>query len=160
MTLGSNVTNYIPLWYENLAHVTRRIFPSLPPPPSLTRMRTRKNTAGLRDYRCTYPHIHVWYISTAATVREKTCGETNRPTGRPTITIDIIASFRGYKLLPSLRLRGLIKVQNPGPRLETNCLGAEYRIPYRIGPRTIITHAHRAPKFDGLGHATLSRNLG
>ena len=35
---------------KNLAHVTRRIFPSLPPPPSLTRMRTRKNTAGLRDY--------------------------------------------------------------------------------------------------------------
>ena len=31
--LGSNVTNYIPLWNENLAHVTRRIFPSLPPPP-------------------------------------------------------------------------------------------------------------------------------
>ena len=34
VTLGSNVTNYIPLWNENLAHVTRRIFPSLPPPPS------------------------------------------------------------------------------------------------------------------------------
>ena len=33
VTLGSNVTNYIPLWNENLAHVTRRIFPSLPPPP-------------------------------------------------------------------------------------------------------------------------------
>ena len=31
---------------ENLAHLTRRIFPSLPP-----RMRTRKNTAGLRDYK-------------------------------------------------------------------------------------------------------------
>ena len=28
----------------------REGFPSLPPPPSLTRMRTRKNTAGLRDY--------------------------------------------------------------------------------------------------------------
>ena len=34
VTLGINVTNYIPLWNENLAHVTRRIFPSLPPPPS------------------------------------------------------------------------------------------------------------------------------
>ena len=33
VTLGSDVTNYIPLWNENLAHVTRRIFPSLPPPP-------------------------------------------------------------------------------------------------------------------------------
>ena len=39
---------------KNLAHVTRRIFPSLPPPPSLTRMRTRKNTAGLRDYTWTW----------------------------------------------------------------------------------------------------------
>ena len=27
--------------------------------------------------------------------------------------------------------------------VETNCLVAEYRIPYRIGPRTVITHAHR-----------------
>ena len=26
VTLGSNITNYIPLWNENLAHVTRRIF--------------------------------------------------------------------------------------------------------------------------------------
>ena len=72
VTLGSNVTNYIPLWNENLAHVTRRIFPSLPPPPFPRacaprgkirmacetiapfppRMRTtRKNTDGLRDYR-------------------------------------------------------------------------------------------------------------
>ena len=34
VTLGSNVTNYIPLWNENLAHVTRRIFPSLPRPLS------------------------------------------------------------------------------------------------------------------------------
>ena len=25
---------------------------------------------------------------------------------------------------------------------------AEYRIPYRIGPRTVITHAHRAPLID------------
>ena len=33
VTLGGNVTNYVPLWNENLAHVTRRIFPSLPPPP-------------------------------------------------------------------------------------------------------------------------------
>ena len=33
VTSGSNVTYYIPLWNENLAHVTRRIFPSLPPPP-------------------------------------------------------------------------------------------------------------------------------
>ena len=33
VTLGSNVTNYIPLWNENLAHVTRRIVPSLPLPP-------------------------------------------------------------------------------------------------------------------------------
>ena len=39
---------------------------------------------------------------------------------------------------------------------ETNCLVAEYRIPYRIGPRTIITHVHRAPVIDGLGHATWS----
>ena len=34
VTLGGNVTNYIPLWNENLAHVTRRIFPSLPRPLS------------------------------------------------------------------------------------------------------------------------------
>ena len=34
--------------------------------------------------------------------------------------------------------------------VETNCVVAEYRIPYRIGPRTIITHAHRAPLIDGL----------
>ena len=43
--------------------------------------------------------------------------------------------------------------------LETNCLVAEYHIPYRIGPRTIIiTHAHScsAPLIDGLGHATWS----
>ena len=35
VTLGSNVTNYIhvPLWNENLAHVTKRIFPSLSLPP-------------------------------------------------------------------------------------------------------------------------------
>ena len=33
VTLGSNVTNYIPLWNENLVHVTRRLFPSFPPPP-------------------------------------------------------------------------------------------------------------------------------
>ena len=32
----------------------------------------------------------------------------------------------------------------------------EYRIPYRIGPRTIITHAHRAPLIDGLGYVTWS----
>ena len=49
VTLGSNVTNYIPLWNENLAHVTRRIFPS--PAPFPPRMRTtRKNMDGLRDY--------------------------------------------------------------------------------------------------------------
>ena len=40
------------------------------------------------------------------------------------------------------------KVQNPRRKcsaaVETNCVVAEYRIPYRIGPRTIITHAHRA----------------
>ena len=50
------------------------------------------------------------------------------------------------------------KVQNPRRKcstvVETNCLVAEYRMPYRIGPRTIITHAHRAPLIDGLGHAT------
>ena len=35
VTLGSNVTNYIPLWNENLAYFTRRtcIFPSLSHPP-------------------------------------------------------------------------------------------------------------------------------
>ena len=52
------------------------------------------------------------------------------------------------------------KVQNPWHKcsavVETNCLVAEYRIPYRIGLRTIITHAHRAPLIDGLGHATWS----
>ena len=45
------------------------------------------------------------------------------------------------------------KVQNPRRKcsavVDTNCLVAEYRIPYRIGPRTIITHAHRAPLIDG-----------
>ena len=40
VTLGSDVTNY-----NYSALLTRRIFPSLPP-----RMRTRKNTDGLRDY--------------------------------------------------------------------------------------------------------------
>ena len=29
--------------------IQKSLFPSFPPPPSLTRMRTRKNTAGLRD---------------------------------------------------------------------------------------------------------------
>ena len=52
------------------------------------------------------------------------------------------------------------KVQNPrrkcSPVVETNCIVAEYRIPYSIGPRTIITYAHRAPLIDGLGHATWS----
>ena len=55
------------------------------------------------------------------------------------------------------------KVQNPRRNkcsaiveLETNCLVAEYRIPYRIRPRTIITHAHRAPLIDGLGQTTWS----
>ena len=38
--------------------------------------------------------------------------------------------------------------------VETNCVVAEYRIKYRIGPHSIITHAHRAPLIDGLGHAT------
>ena len=33
VTLGSNVTNYIPLWNENLAHVNRCNFHFLPPPP-------------------------------------------------------------------------------------------------------------------------------
>ena len=32
VTLGSNVTNYIPLWNKSLAHLTSRIFPSFPPP--------------------------------------------------------------------------------------------------------------------------------
>ena len=40
--------------------------------------------------------------------------------------------------------------------VETNCLVAEYRIPYRIGPRTIIMHAHRTPLIDGMGHAMWS----
>ena len=34
---------------ENRATVTRRIFPSPPPPPILTHMCTRKKTAGLQD---------------------------------------------------------------------------------------------------------------
>ena len=45
------------------------------------------------------------------------------------------------------------KVLNPRHKcsavVETNCPVAEYRIPYRIGPCTIITHAHRAPLIDG-----------
>ena len=52
------------------------------------------------------------------------------------------------------------KVQNPRRKcsavVETNCLVAKYRIPYRIRPRTIITHAHHAPLIDGLGHAMWS----
>ena len=52
------------------------------------------------------------------------------------------------------------KVQSPRRKcsavVDTNCVVAEYRIPYHIGPRTIITHAHRAPLIDGLGHATWS----
>ena len=57
------------------------------------------------------------------------------------------------------------KVQNPRRKcsavqvVETNCPVAEYRIPYRIGLRTIITHAHRAPLIDGLGHATGPRPM-
>ena len=51
------------------------------------------------------------------------------------------------------------KVQNPRRKCSTvvetnNCVVAEYRIPYRIGPRTIITHAHCTPLIDGLGWAT------
>ena len=56
------------------------------------------------------------------------------------------------------------KVQNPRRKcsaaVETNCLVAEYRIPYRIGRRTIITHALRAPLIDGLGHATWATQRG
>ena len=41
------------------------------------------------------------------------------------------------------------EVQNPRRKysaaVETNCPVAEQCIPYCIGPRTIITHAHRAP---------------
>ena len=37
-----------------------------------------------------------------------------------------------------------------------NCLVAGYHILYRIGPSTIITHAHCATLIDGLGHATWS----
>ena len=56
------------------------------------------------------------------------------------------------------------KVQNPRRKcsavVEMNCLVAEYRIPYRIGPRTIITrvhaHAHRTPLIDGLCRVTWS----
>ena len=52
------------------------------------------------------------------------------------------------------------KVQNPQRKcsavVETNCLVAEYRIPYRIGPRIIITHAHCAMLIDGLGHQRLA----
>ena len=44
------------------------------------------------------------------------------------------------------------KVQNP--RRKSSAVVAEYRIPYRVGPRTIITHAHRAPLIDGLGWVT------
>ena len=36
------------------------------------------------------------------------------------------------------------------------CGPSKTYMPYRIGPRTIITHAHRAPLIDGLGHATWS----
>ena len=46
---------------------------------------------------------------------------------------------RGKKLLSQEKKKSA-KV----PR-RMNCLVAEYRIPYRIGPRTITTHAHRAP---------------
>ena len=50
VTLGSNVTNYIPLWNENLArYQTYFSFPSPAPfPPRMCT--TRKNTDGLRDY--------------------------------------------------------------------------------------------------------------
>ena len=53
------------------------------------------------------------------------------------------------------------KVQNSqrnkcSTELEMNCLVAEYRILYRIGPSTIITHAHCAALIDGLGHAMWS----
>ena len=50
-----------------------------------------------------------------------------------------------------------ILVQNPQRKcsaaVETNCVVAEYRIPYRIGPRTIITHALRAPLIDNKKYA-------
>ena len=36
-----------------------------------------------------------------------------------------------------------------------------HTVPYRIGPRTIITHAHRAPLIDGLGRPRIVvRDLG
>ena len=48
------------------------------------------------------------------------------------------------------------KHQSANPRRKCSavpeyCVVAEYRIPYRIGLRTIITHAHRAQLIDGLG---------
>ena len=52
------------------------------------------------------------------------------------------------------------KVQNPWRIKCSAVVVAEYRIPYRIGPRTIITHAHCAPLIDGLGHATRSATKG
>ena len=54
-----------------------------------------------------------------------------------------------------LKIMKSTEVQNPRRKcsavVEMNCLVAEYRIPYRIVPRTIITHALL---IDGLGHAT------
>ena len=62
------------------------------------------------------------------------------------------------KAVTFLRKMKSTKVQNPRRKcsavVETNCLVAEYRIPYRIGPRTIITDAHRAPLIDMMGWAT------
>ena len=47
VTLGSNVINYIPLWNKNLAHLTRRIFPSFPLPLFPAHVNHKENTDGL-----------------------------------------------------------------------------------------------------------------
>ena len=72
----------------------------------------------------------------------------------------VIHSASNSKSRAILMLMKSTKVQNPRRKcsavVETNFLVAEYRIQNGIGQRTIITHAHRAPLIDGLGHETWS----
>ena len=73
--------------------------------------------------------------------------------------LPLVITCLNRKLIISMTMKST-KVQNPRRKcsavVQTNCLVAEYRTPYRIGPRTKITHAHRAPLIDGLGHAPWS----
>ena len=66
-------------------------------------------------------------------------------------TLNTMLLLRVFPHLTIIHMKSTT-VQNPRRKcsavVETNCLVAQYRIPYHIGPRTIITHVHRTPLID------------